>query len=70
MKGYWKTMRWSVLSLVSMLVVGWSIFFAPGHRRAFGNWNDSFSVLMGIAVVVALVTNTVALCLMGKRGSL
>jgi hypothetical protein len=70
MKSNLKMMRWTVLSLVSMLVVGWSIFFAPGHRHAFGNWNDSFSVLMGIAVVVALVANTVALCLMGKRGSL
>ena len=63
-------MRWTVLSLVSMLVVGWNIFFAPGHRHAFGNWTDAFSVLMGIAVVVALVSNTVALCLMGKRGNL
>jgi hypothetical protein len=70
MKGNRKTMQWTALSLVSMLVLGWSIFFAPGHRHAFGNWNDPFSVLMGIAVVVALVGNSVALCLMARRGSL
>ena len=56
-----------VIGYVSILVVGWSIFFAPGHRQVFGNWNDPFSVLIGIAVVVALAANTVALCLTGRR---
>jgi len=62
-------MRWSTLSLVSMLVLGWSIFLAPGHRHAFGNWNDLFSVFMGIAVVGALAANTITLCLIGRRRS-
>jgi len=56
-----KTLQWTVLSLTGMLLCGYSFFLAPGHQHSFGNWNDAFSVFMGIVIVVAIAAEIVAL---------
>jgi hypothetical protein len=64
MMNKWKTLKWTVFSLASMLLCGYGLFLAPGHQHSFGNWNDPFSVFMGIAVVAAIAAQMVALFLL------
>lgn len=56
-----KSENWSLIALAANLVLAYVLFFAPGHRHVFGDWNDPLSAGMGVMMVATVVAELAVL---------
>jgi hypothetical protein len=62
-----KSENWSLIALVTNLVLACVLFVAPGHQHVFGDWNDPVSTGMGIMMVGTTVAELAVLFTLSRR---